>query len=364
MRPTLPMPGHAANMRGVVSNDISSNIFIARASPPGCLRNYFFLVDFSHVKLILAPLAGIAEPVFRSICRRAGADAVLSEMVSAEGICRGARNTEELLAFEPHERPLGIQLFGARPTSLARAAEYVESHARPDFIDLNSGCPVPKIVRKNGGAALLKDPALFASILSAMTKKVSTPVTVKIRSGWREHEWVDVDCARIAEDCGAAAIIVHARSRSMGFRNHAYWERIALVKEAVRIPVVGNGDVVDGASARAMFEQTGCDAVMIGRAALGNPWVFSRIHSELRGDTPPRVTVDMRRETAARHLRSYRQRYGEKRAAREMKKHIAWYIKGMPGVAGIRRRVFAAQSTFHLEEIIEDYFTRIATATA
>jgi len=302
-------------------------------------------------------MAGITEPVFRLLCRQAGADIVVSEMVSAEGAVRRAKNTTALLRFGDEERPLGIQLFGADPERLADAARYAEEFSRPDFIDLNSGCPVPKVAGRNAGAALLRDARLFTDILSAMVKAVSTPVTVKIRSGWREGEWVDVQYARIAQECGAAAITVHARSKTMGFGGRARWERIALVKQAVAIPVIGNGDVCDAAAAEAMLKETGCDAIMVGRGALGNPWIFSQIKRRLAGEPQAAVTPSMKRAAALTHLARYREMYGEQRASKEMKKHLGWYIKGLPGAARTRQKIFSARSTLEFERLLDEYFT-------
>jgi len=222
-------------------------------------------MDLFKKKLLCAPIAGITETVFRTLCRKHGADIVLSEMVSAEGIRHNAKNTTALIRYNKEERPIGIQLFGADPEHLAYAAQYVEEHALPDFIDLNSGCPVPKVVKKNGGAALMKDPKLFKNILHHMVKAVQTPVTVKIRSGWYKHDWIDIELAKIAEGCGVAALTLHPRSKTMGFSGHSFWERIALVKQAVNIPVIGNGDITEPHHALEMLTQTGCDSVMIGR---------------------------------------------------------------------------------------------------
>ncbi len=307
-------------------------------------------------------MAGITETVFRRLCKRAGADIVVSEMVSAEGVCRGTKRSAAFLRFEDVERPLGIQLFGASPERLAAAARHVEESAKPDFIELNCGCPVPKVVRRNGGCALLRNPSLYTAILSAMVKAVNTPVTVKIRSGWHEQEWVDVQFARIAQDCGVSAVTLHPRSKTMGFGGHALWERIAEVKHAVDIPVIGSGDVTCGDKAADMFAETGCDAVMIGRAALGNPWIFADARKRIHGAHAPSLSPQERKAIVMQHIHEYRETYGEHRASREMKKHVAWYFKGMTGVSRLRRRVFTAHSSFELEELVEEYFARVEAA--
>jgi len=309
-------------------------------------------MDFRGRKFFLAPLAGITDTVFRTLCRQHGADVVMSEMVSAEGLYHGAENTRKLLAFDPAERPIGIQIFGARPGHIAYAAAYIEEHAQPDFIDLNSGCPVPKVVKKNGGSALLRDTKLFTEIVSAMVKAVSIPVTVKLRSGWTQDEFVDTTFARIAQEAGAAAVILHPRTKSMGFSGHSLWERIAAVKNAVSIPVIGNGDINSPLDARAMFDQTRCDSIMLGRAALGNPWIFSQIRHELLGTSAPAVSHKERFVTALDHMRRFREIHGDKSALREMKKHIAWYIKGLPRATEMRNAVFRAQTIDELQEKI------------
>lgn len=284
-----------------------------------------------------------------------GADLVVSEMVSAEGLLVGGRATRSLLRFMPEERPIGIQLFGASPASLAEAARVVEGEAGPDFIDLNAGCPVRKVVEKNGGASLLRDRDRFAAIVTAMTAAVATPVTVKIRSAWNQGEWVDVDYARIAEDAGAAAVTLHPRTRAMQFSGAAMWDRIALVKRSVAMPVIGNGDVTRPGDARRMIAETGCDAVMIGRGVMGNPWLFGQCRCVLDGREPFAVTPRMRLAMAREHLAAAIEETGEKRAAAEMKKHVAWYLKGLPGVAALRAGVFRCASSGEMRALLDEY---------
>ena len=310
-------------------------------------------VNFGGKRLILAPMAGITDTVFRALCRAEGADIVVSELVSAEAVLRGNPKCDCLTAFTPEQRPVGIQLFGADSTRMAEAARRIEQRFCPDFIDLNSGCPVPKIVRNNAGAALLRDPERFRGILSAMVKAVAVPVTVKIRSGWESRHAVDVEFARMATDCGAAAITLHPRSRSMGFSGEAQWGRIALVKEASGIPVVGNGGIRSGEDALRMLEETGCDSIMVGRAACGNPWIFGEIRAALAWQSPCPPSPRRKRETVLSHIRRYAREHGEVRAGNELKKHIAWYLKGTPGAASARDRIFRAAGRQELEEIVE-----------
>ena len=313
-------------------------------------------MDFLNKKLFLAPMAGITETVFRRICKRNGADVVVSEMVSAEGIFHRSKKTEFLVYFESAERPVGIQLFGANADHIAYAAAYIEERFRPDFIDLNSGCPVQKVVKKNGGAALLCNLPLLKKIVAKMVKAVSVPVTVKLRSGWSVHDLVDVECAKICEDCGASAIIIHPRTKSMGFSGHSMWERIAEVKKSVNIPVIGNGDINTPEDASEIFKQTGCDSAMIGRAALGNPWIFDHVKRyRTRGDSVP-VTNAQRLSTVLEHIRDFCAVHGEKRALAEMKKHVSWYIKGQPLAANLRNRIFRAETIQALEDIAKEAF--------
>ncbi len=312
-------------------------------------------MDFLNNKVILAPMAGITEKVFRSLCKEQGADIVVSEMVSAEGLFYGAKATMDLMKFSECERPIGIQLFGSDPDHMARAAAFVQKHIRPDFIDLNSGCPVPKVVKKNGGSALLQNASLFQKIIKAMKKELSIPVTVKIRSGWNKLKWVDIEFAQMVQDCGAAALTVHPRSQTMGFSGHSFWERIAEVKKTVSIPVIGNGDINTPSDALKMVKETGCDSVMIGRGAYGNPWIFSQVKKAFLGKSISPIPAQDKLDMAFRHLLEFSREYGEHCALKEMKRHIAWYIKGMPGASLYRDNIFRAQTL----EILFEYISTL-----
>ncbi|MDR2592353.1 MAG: tRNA dihydrouridine synthase DusB [Chitinispirillales bacterium] len=306
--------------------------------------------------ILLAPLAGITDPVYRRICRRLGADAVVTEMVSADGLHYKSENTAKLMVFDESERPIGVQFFGSDPERLANAARFAHERVNPDFIDLNAGCPVAKVVRNNSGSALLKDAALFGKIVKAMSQAVPVPVTVKIRSGWNTHDWVDIKFAQIAEENGAAAVTLHPRSQTMMFTGRSFWERIAAVKQAVSIPVIGNGDINNAADAMKMFAETNCDAVMIGRGTLGNPWVFAEIKSALNGEpfTPP--SLQERKTLIIDHIRAFRELHGEQRACGEMKKCVAWYLKGLPNASATRAEIFTSSSSVSIEEIICRFF--------
>lgn len=297
-------------------------------------------------------MAGITETIFRTLCKEHGADVVYSEMVSAEGIRHNSKNTKKLLFFNKNEGPIGIQLFGAHAQNLAYAAAFIEETVQPDFIDLNCGCPVPKVTKKNGGSALLKDPKLFHDILTHMVKSVTLPVTVKIRSGWTMNQWIDREYAKIAEDCGVAAIALHPRSKTMGFSGHSFWERIALVKQAVTIPVIGNGDIITPKDGYDMLSQTQCDAIMIGRGALGNPWIFNQIRKEIKSEEYLPVPLKEKLAIALCHLKRFEHHYGASLALKEMKKHLAWYCRGMSGIASMKNLIYRAQHFPELEDII------------
>jgi tRNA-dihydrouridine synthase B len=311
--------------------------------------------------ILLAPLAGITDPVYRRVCRRLGADAVVTEMVSADGLHYKSENTAKLMEFDESERPIGVQFFGSDPERLANAALFAYERVKPDFVDLNAGCPVAKVVRNNAGSALLKDAALFGRIVEAMSRAVPVPVTVKIRSGWNTREWVDTEFAKIAEDRGAAAVTLHPRSQTMMFTGHSFWERITAVKNAVSIPVIGNGDVTNAADAAKMFAETGCDAVMIGRGSLGNPWVFAEIKAAQRGETFTPPSLQERKVLIIDHIRKFRELHGEHKACGEMKKCVAWYLKGLPGASAARAEIFASSSSAKIEEIVDRFFNAVNT---
>lgn len=307
---------------------------------------------FTNKRILLAPLAGITESAYRRICRRLGADAVVTEMVSADGLHYKSENTAKLMAFDDSERPIGVQFFGSDPERLANAARFAFERVKPDFIDLNAGCPVAKVVKNGSGSALLKDAALFGKIVEAMSKAVPIPVTVKIRSGWNTHEWVDVEFAKIAQESGAAAVTLHPRSQTMMFTGRSYWKRIAIVKNSVSIPIIGNGDITNAADAMKMFAETNCDAVMVGRGSLGNPWVFAEIKAALKGEPYAPPSIEDRRVLIIDHIRAFRELHGEHKACGEMKKIAAWYLKGQPGASAARAEIFASASSIKMEEIV------------
>lgn len=306
--------------------------------------------------VILAPMAGVTDLPFRLLCREQGAGLVCMEMVSAKAIYYRNKNTEGLLAVHPKEMPASLQLFGSDPVILAEMAKRIED--RPfSILDFNMGCPVPKVVNNGEGAALMREPALVRQILSAMVKAVKKPVTVKIRKGFDGECCNAVEIARIAEDCGVAAIAVHGRTREQYYSGRADWEIIAQVKDAVKIPVIGNGDIDGPHSASDMIRQTGCDGVMIGRAAQGNPWIFRETVQFLEeGSIPDPPGRQEKREMVLRHAQLQLECKGEYTAVREMRKHLSWYTVGMPHSAKFRQMINAMESMNQLLESVETIF--------
>ena len=286
----------------------------------------------------LAPMAGVADRAFRQVCREFGAVYTVGEMVSARGLALGNRKSLELLELGPGERPGAVQLFGDDPESMARGAEAALAFS-PDAIDLNMGCPAPKIAGKNAGAALMKDPELASRIIRAVKAASPVPVTVKFRKGWDEDHVNAVEFARMAEESGADAIALHGRTRAQMYAPPADWEIIRRVKEAVKIPVIGNGDVDSPQAAKAMLEETGCDLVMVGRGALGRPWLFSRIREYLlTGTLLPEPPLEERMAVMVRQVELMAEYRGGRAALLEARKHCGWYMTGLRGAAALRRQ--------------------------
>jgi nifR3 family TIM-barrel protein len=313
--------------------------------------------------LMLAPLAGVSDSPFRRLAREQGASAVYTEMVSADGLVRGNRATLDYCAFDPCERPVGIQLFGSDPGVMADATRLLNdlpAGQRPDLVDINMGCPVRKVVNRRAGAALLGDVPRIAAMVRRMRESSQVPVTAKIRLGWDGNSRNVVEVAKALEDAGASAVAIHARTRAEKFEGLAHWEMIGEAKRAVTIPVIGNGDVRTAEDAVRMLATTGCDGVMLGRAAFGDPWVFRRARAFLdRRERLPLPTAAERLATGLRHLRMMVETVGEAAATREMRKHVAWYVRGLPRSAEVREQVNRTRSVEEMVARLSQYLEEL-----
>ena len=312
-------------------------------------------------KVILAPMAGVCNSAFRKICKEMGCSLVCAEMVSDKGMIYNSKKTEEMLYFEEVERPISQQIFGSDKETFTEAAKRVYEIMHPDIIDINMGCPVPKVaVKSQAGSALLKNPELIREIVTSVVNAVPVPVTVKIRSGWDFNSINAVEVAKICESAGAKAITVHPRTRSQLYSGKADLEIIKQVKEAVNIPVIGNGDIKDIESAKHMLEYTKCDAIMIGRGVLGNPWLINEIDTYLKSGTIiDKPTYKEKLQMCYKHLDYLLKIKPERIAILEMRSHISWYIKGIPGYKEIQNQCFKAKTKEEITEILDNYIKKL-----
>lgn len=324
------------------------------------MKGRLYTINIGEVKiygpLVLAPMAGVTDGPFRRIARSMGADLVYTEMLSDKALVFGNEKTREMIRLSDDERPVACQIFGSDPEFMARAAEIV-STAGADIIDINMGCPTPKIVKNGEGAALMRNPDLAAQIVRSVVSAVDKPVTVKIRKGWDSGSVNAVRIAQIAEGEGARAIAVHGRTRDQFYSGHADWGIIAAVKESVSIPVIGNGDVRSPGDAKRMLDETGCDAVMIGRGALGYPWIFKQSQEFLMtGEIPPGPSLEERLSVMLHHFDEMIKAKGEETAVLQMRKHFAWYLKGLPGAARLRDAINVERDPSVIRKTIAGYF--------
>lgn len=323
--------------------------------PFGVMR---FPIPLPHeIPLYLAPMAGVSEAPFRRLCRRFGADVVVTEFLSAEGIRRENPATIAKLRFTDDERPIGVQIFGADPHAMGEAAAFVTDVFQPEFVDINFGCPVKKVVRRNGGSGCLRDLGLVQDVIRSVARATHLPVTVKIRSGWSEEMRDPVAIALRCQDAGARLLTLHPRTRTQMYTGQARWEEIAAVVDALEIPVLGNGDIKTPHDALRMRQETDCAGVMIARGSFGQPWIFDQARALLEGrEMPPTPPVEERFAIAIEHARMVRAYEADPEgAAVEFRKHLGWYVKGLPSSADLRRRLHAVSSFDEVEAIFGDY---------
>lgn len=308
-------------------------------------------------QVVLAPMAGISNSSFRRIVKEMGCGLVVAEMVSDKAICYGSKKTIDMLYMTDFERPISQQIFGSDKNSFVEAAKYIEKNMKPDIIDINMGCPVPKVaVSAMAGSALLKNPDKVYEIVKAVVNSVKVPVTVKIRSGWDSNSINAVEIAKICEKAGASAITVHGRTRAQGYSGKADWNIIKKVKENVNIPVIGNGDIKSPEDAKKMLDETNCDAIMIGRAALGNPWIIKRtIHYLETGELLPEPTKNDKLKMIKKHLKYLLEIKPEKVALLEMRTEASYYLKGLPGAISFKTKLFQTKSVKNFLQVIDEY---------
>lgn len=314
-------------------------------------------------KVFLSPMAGVTDLPFRLICKEQNCGMLYTEMINGKALCYDDENTKKMLKIEDEEHPVAVQIFGSDPEFMGRAAEIMNAYPN-EILDINMGCPAPKVVKNGDGSALMRNPKLAEEVLKSVIKNSTKPVTLKIRKGWDDNSVNAVEMAKIAEASGISALAIHGRTREQYYSGKADWDIITEIKNAINIPVIGNGDVFTVEDARNMLDKTGCDAIMIGRGAQGNPWIFKRINHYMEtGEILPAPTLEEKINTAVKHLNLAVREHGEYVAVREMRKHIAWYLKGLKGSAKVRDEINKITSyeevVSRLNEYMEDALTLV-----
>ncbi|MCU9807965.1 tRNA dihydrouridine synthase DusB [Paraclostridium sp. AKS46] len=312
-------------------------------------------------KVFLSPMAGVTDLPFRLICKEQDCGMLYTEMINAKALCYDDQNTKKMLKIEKEEHPVAVQIFGSDPAFMGGAAEILNEYPN-EILDINMGCPAPKVIKNGDGSALMKNPKLAEEVLKSVVKNSKKPVTLKIRKGWDDNNINAVEIAKIAEASGISALAIHGRTREQYYSGKADWDIIAKIKESINIPVIGNGDVFEVEDAINMINKTNCDAIMIGRGAQGNPWIFKRINHYMKtGEILPEPTGEEKINTALKHLKLAIDEHGEYVAVREMRKHIAWYLKGLRGSARLRDEINKIESYEEVVNKLRDYLSHSLT---
>ena len=306
-------------------------------------------------EVFLSPMAGVTDLPFRTICKEKGCGMLYTEMINAKALCYDDENTKKMLNLEDDGHPVAVQIFGSDPEYMGKAASIMNQYTN-DILDINMGCPAPKVIKNGDGSALMRNPKLAAEVLTAVVKNLKKPVTLKIRKGWDDNSVNALEIAKIAEECGISALAIHGRTREQFYSGKADWDIIAEIKQSINIPVIGNGDVFDVQDAVNMLEKTKCDAIMIGRGSQGNPWIFNRINHYMKtGEVLPEPTLEEKISTAIKHMNLAVAEHGEYVAVREMRKHIGWYLKGLKNSAKYRDQINKITDYKEVISMLEEY---------
>ena len=306
-------------------------------------------------EVFLSPMAGVTDLPFRTICKEKGCGMLYTEMINAKALCYDHENTKKMLNLEDDGHPVAVQIFGSDPEYMGKAASIMNQYTN-DILDINMGCPAPKVIKNGDGSALMRNPKLAAEVLTAVVKNSKKPVTLKIRKGWDDNSVNALEIAKIAEECGISALAIHGRTREQFYSGKADWDIIAEIKQSINIPVIGNGDVFDVQDAVNMLEKTKCDAIMIGRGSQGNPWIFNRINHYMKtGEVLPEPTLEEKISTAIKHMNLAVAEHGEYVAVREMRKHIGWYLKGLKNSAKYRDQINKITDYKEVISMLEEY---------